>query len=283
MAIESTLHPSLIVPVGHVEPVPRRIRGLIGGHVVFDTRRALYVWEWQAYPQFTIPVEDLVEGALHDDAHTERLGAGPAHRHTLQVGGEVREGAAWVWGEGAPEALHGTVRFEWEALDTWLEEDEPVFVHPRSPYSRVDALRSSSSVRVEVDGEVLAEASQCVKLFETGLPTRYYLDRTDVDWNRLQRSDTVTRCPYKGTTSSYWSFDGATGPHPDIAWTYDFPTIHANRIAGMIAFCNERVDLFIDGVPLPKQPSRALCHTLPLGPVSTGTSPSGPLRRSHHE
>src|SRR3954471_12705674 len=83
MATESVLHPSLIVPIGHVEPVPRRIRGTIGGRVAFDTRRALYVWEWQAYPQFSIPVKDLVEGVLHDDNHTEQLGAGPAHRHTL--------------------------------------------------------------------------------------------------------------------------------------------------------------------------------------------------------
>ncbi len=157
-----------------------------------------------------------------------------------------------MWGEGAPEALHGTVRFEWEALDTWLEEDEPVFVHPRSPYSRVDALRSSSSVRVEVDGEVLAEASQCVKLFETGLPTRYYLDRADVDWNRLQRSDTVTRCPYKGTTSSYWSFNGATGPHrTSPGRTTSRPSTPTASLS-MTAFYNERVDLFIDGAPLPK-------------------------------
>ncbi|WP_190038407.1 DUF427 domain-containing protein [Streptomyces fructofermentans] len=251
MAVESVLYPSLIVPVGHVEPVPRRIRGLVGGRVAFDTRRALYVWEWQAYPQFSIPVEDLVEGVLDDDRHTEQLGAGPAHRHTLRVGPEVRAGAAWVWGEGAQGALHNTVRFEWDALDTWFEEDEPLFVHARSPYARVDALRSSSTVRVEVDGEVLAEAPDCVKLFETGMPTRYYLDRTHIDWARLIHSDTVTRCPYKGATSSYWSFDGAAGLRTDIAWTIDYPTIHANRIAGMTAFYNERVDLYVDGMLLP--------------------------------
>lgn len=161
-------------------------------------------------------------------------------------------------GEGAPGALHDTVRFEWEALDAWFEEDEPVFVHPRSPYSRVDALRSRSSVRVEVDGVVLAEASECVKLFETGLPTRYYLDRTAIDWTRLRPSDTLTRCPYKGTTSGYWSFDSDIASHEDIAWMYDFPTIHANRIAGLAAFYNEHVDLYVDGslLPRPVDPAR---------------------------
>ncbi|MFF3252905.1 DUF427 domain-containing protein [Actinacidiphila glaucinigra] len=252
MANESVLHPSLIAPVGHVEPVPRRIRGLIGGRVVFDTRRALYVWEWQAYPQFSIPVEDLVDGELIDEHHTEHHGAGSARRHSLRIGSEVREGAAWVWDEDSPKPLHGTVRFEWEAVDFWFEEDEPVFVHPRSPYSRVDALRSSSGVRVEVEGVVLAEAPNCVKLFETGLPTRYYIERMYVDWARLRHSDTVTRCPYKGTTSGYWSFDGDTASHEDIAWGYDFPTIHANRIAGLVAFYNEHVDLYVDGHLLPK-------------------------------
>ncbi|MFJ4840235.1 DUF427 domain-containing protein [Streptomyces sp. NPDC088746] len=257
MADESVQYPNSIVPVGHVEPVPRRIRGTIGGRVAFDTRRALYVWEWSAYPQFSIPAVDLVDAVLTDDDHVEQLGAGPARRHTLQVGPEVREGAAWAWDHGAPARLQGTVRFEWEALDSWFEEDEPVFVHPRSPYSRVDALRSSSSVRVELDGVVLADAPHCVKLFETGLPTRYYLDRAYVDQTRLRRSDTVTRCPYKGTTSGYWSFVGDAAAHSDIAWVYDFPTIHANRIAGMVAFYNERVDLSVDGTPLPRPPAPA--------------------------
>lgn len=253
MADESVQYPSLVVPAGHVEPVPRRIRATIGGHVAFDTRRALYVWEWPPYPQFSIPVGDLAESVvLTDDGHVEARGAGTARRHTLRAGSEVREGAAWVWDDGAPAPLRGTVRFEWEALDSWFEEDEPVFVHPRSPYSRVDALRSSSSVRVEVDGIVLAEAPDCVKLFETGLPTRYYLDRLHVDRTRLRHSRTVTRCPYKGTTSGYWSFDSDAATHADIAWAYDFPTLHVNRIAGMVAFYNERVDLYVDGTLLPR-------------------------------
>ncbi|MFD7437285.1 DUF427 domain-containing protein [Streptomyces sp. NPDC059861] len=249
---ESVLHPGLIVPVGHVEPVARRIRGEIDGRVVFDTRRALYVWEWPAYPQFSIPAEDLVGGVLTDDDHAEERGAWPARRHSLHVGSQVRGGAAWVWDDGAPEPLRGTVRFEWDALDAWFEEDEPVFVHPRSPYSRVDALRSSSSVRVEVDGVVLADAPYCVKLFETGLPTRYYLDRLHVDLTRLRPTETVTSCPYKGTTSGYWSFDSEVATHEDIAWAYDFPTAHAQRIAGMIAFYNEHVDLYVDGTLLPR-------------------------------
>ncbi|MFI8089362.1 DUF427 domain-containing protein [Streptomyces sp. NPDC086080] len=247
MAGESVLHPSLIVPVGHVEPVPRRLRGMVAGRVVFDTRRAVYVWEWRAYPQFSIPLEDLVEGVLSDDDHAEEFGAGRARRHSLRVGDTLREGAAWIWEDGVPEGLRGTVRFEWDSLDSWFEEDEPVFVHPRSPYSRIDALRSSSSVRVDVDGLTLADAPHCVKLFETGLPTRYYLDRMYVDWPLLRRTENVTRCAYKGTTSGYWSFDSEIATHENILWGYDFPTVQATAVAGMVAFYNEHVDLYVDG------------------------------------
>ncbi|MFG3321148.1 DUF427 domain-containing protein [Streptomyces sp. NPDC048171] len=250
MATESVRYPGAIVPVGHVEPVPRRVRGLIGGRAVFDTRRALYVWEWPPYPQFGIPLDDLAEGAvLTPDGETRTLGAWPARRHSLRFGPEVREAAVWVWDDEAPERVRGTVRFEWEALDDWFEEDEPVFVHPRSPYSRVDALRSSSSVRVELNGEVLADAPHCVTLFETGLPTRYYLDRAYVDWTRLLPSETVTRCPYKGTTSGYWSLRSDPGAHSDLLWAYDFPTAQVQRIAGLVAFYGEQVGLRVDGRP----------------------------------
>jgi hypothetical protein len=34
-------------------------------------------------------------------------------------------------------------RFEWDAVDAWCEEDEQVFVHPGTPYTRVDALGSA--------------------------------------------------------------------------------------------------------------------------------------------
>ena len=85
----------------------------------------------------------------------------------------------------ALEGVAGTVRFDWAALDAWYEEDEQVFVHPRNPYTRVDALRSTRRVRVELDGVVLAESPAPVMVFETGLPTRYYLSRTEVDFERL--------------------------------------------------------------------------------------------------
>jgi uncharacterized protein (DUF427 family) len=215
-------YPKSLVETGHVEPAPRRVRGFSGNRVVFDTLDAVYVWEWPNYPQYYIPLADcdvsLLDGLRHRVHH-----------------------------EGELDKL---VRFSWDALDAWFEEDEQVFVHPRNPYSRVDALRSTRTVRVELGGVLLAESSAPVMVFETGLPTRYYLDRTAVDFTHLVASDTETACPYKGRTSGYWSVRIGDEVHADLAWAYDFPTLALTPIAGLIAFYNEHVDLTLDGVAL---------------------------------
>jgi uncharacterized protein (DUF427 family) len=240
-------YPQLIVAVNHIEPVSRRIRGVLAGHVVLDTTAAVYVWEWPNYPQYYVPLADIDPGVLVDEQHPQTLSRGTARLHGLQVGGVTRAGAVRVYGEGAIAGLAGMTRFEWDALDAWFEEDEQVFVHARSPYTRVDALRSTRQVRVGLDGVILAESSSPVMVFETGLPTRYYLNRTEVNLDHLTPSTTVTSCPYKGTTSGYWSVRIGDTTHPDLAWAYDFPTRQLLPITGLIAFYNEKVDISIDG------------------------------------
>lgn len=234
--------PQAIVPVGHVEPVPRRVRAFLGARAVLDTTRARYGWEWPPYPQFHVPLADVDPAVLVDEGVDEDRPLGPARRYGLRAGDAERPAAGWCYAEGP---LAGHLRLEWEALDAWFEEDEEVFVHPRNPYARVDALRSQRRVRVELDGVVLAETSSPVLLFETGLPTRYYLPRTDVRFEHLVPSDTRTQCPYKGRTSGYWSVPG--GP-ADVAWGYDFPAAAVLPIAGLVAFLDEAVDVVLDGV-----------------------------------
>jgi uncharacterized protein (DUF427 family) len=188
------------------EPCPRRIRGVLAGETVVDTLRALYVWDHDSYPAYCFPADDV------------------------RVEGRGTE--------------HG-VRVEWDALDAWYEEDEQVFVHPRDPYVRVDALRSHRHVRVAHEGVLLAETRTPVLVFETGLRTRYYVDRFDVVWSALTPSATVTSCPYKGTTSGYWAVGGQ-----DVAWSYDFPTAPLLPVAGLVAFYDEDLDVTVDGVPV---------------------------------
>jgi uncharacterized protein (DUF427 family) len=242
-----TDYPEAITEINHVEAVPRRIRGFLGGETVFDTVGARYVWEWPYYPQYYVPLGDVRRDLLVATGQTQHSPRGSVELFGLKVGELVRPLSAKLLPESPVEGLSGTMRFEWAALDAWFEEDERVFVHPRNPYSRVDAIRSTRRVRVELEGVRLAESSSPVMVFETGLPTRYYLNRTEVDFSHLVPTDTVTECPYKGTTSGYWSIQVGQKIHPDSAWTYDFPTRQLFPIAGLIAFYNEKVDIFLDG------------------------------------
>jgi len=244
-------YPQAIVQADHVEPVPRRVRAMLGGEVVLDTTRALYLWEWPFYPQFQIPADDVDAEALIDD-HTHRVKRGTVARVGLRAGGLQRPGAGRRFLDSSIDALVGTIRFDWDALDAWFEEDEQVFVHPRNPYVRVDALRSTRHVRVELDGVVLADAAAVVMVFETGLPTRYYFDRSSVDLSVLRATDTVTSCPYKGRTTEYWSVQTPEAVHADLAWSYDFPTRQLLPIAGLIAFYDEKVDVVLDGERQPR-------------------------------
>ena len=103
---------------------------------------------------------------------------------------------------------------------------------------------------------VLAETHSPVLLFETGLPTRYYIDRTDVAFSHLETSKTETICPYKGITSQYWTVRVGEAVYPDLAWTYEYPLREVAPIAEMIAFYNEKLDIFLDSTRL----SRAVTH-----------------------
>lgn len=153
------------------------------------------MWEVPYYPQYYVP-------QFGQSRTFSLVGDSQTHTSAARVFDDG-EGpvAGLVDGEGP---VAGLVRFEWEPL-TWFEEDEPIYGHPRNPYVRVDALRSHRHVTVELDGMVLADTHSPVLLFETGLPTQYYIDRADVSFEHLEPSGSVTLCPYKGVTSGYWS------------------------------------------------------------------------------
>jgi uncharacterized protein (DUF427 family) len=233
---------------GRVEPSPRRVRGYLGSDLVFDTTSARYVWEIPYYPQYYIPRADVREEFLHAENHPQRVQFGASRMFAVTGTSHTYPSAARVFDEGdGPVA--GLVRFDWAAL-TWFEEDEPIYGHPRNPYVRVDALRSHRHVRIELDGVLLAETASPVLLFETGLPTRYYIDRTDIAVENLEPSDTQTLCPYKGVTSQYWSVRAGDRLHDDLAWAYNSPLPAVAPIANLVAFYNEKLDITVDGFTL---------------------------------
>ena len=122
------------------------------------------------------------------------------------------------------------------------DEDEEIFVHPRDPYKRVDALPSSRQVRVSVGGVVVAETRRPVLLFETRLPIRYYIPPEDVRFDRLTAVPLWTSCPYRGK-AHYWS----TSDADNVTWAYADPIPAAEPIKDHVAFYNEIVDIEVDG------------------------------------
>jgi uncharacterized protein (DUF427 family) len=201
-------------------------------------------------PVYYFPIEDVRTELLEvSDRHTKCPYKGKASYWSVRVGGRVAENAVWSYGEPIPgrEELKRYMAFYWDRMDAWFEEDEEVFVHPRDPYHRVDALRSSRHVRIVVAGETVAETERPVLLFETGLPTRYYLPKLDVRLDLLQPTDTTTRCPYKGK-ASYWSVRVGDTVAKDIVWSYPAPIPECPKIENLLCFFNEKVDaIYVDG------------------------------------
>ena len=247
------------------EPTEKRIRVLVGDHVVVDTTRAMLVWEpRRIVPSYAVPVAEL-NGELVADAETsaadDRLlhpgvpfpvHSTPGASHTVKAGGTERPAAAF-----RPEDpdLADYAVLDFKAFDTWLEEDDRVVSHPRDPYHRIDVRPSSRHVRVELNGELLAETSGPSLLFETSLPTRFYLPAEDLVAS-LRPSDKLTYCAYKGE-ASYLSHDDL----PNLAWCYRDPLPDAVQIKGMVAFYDDLVDVTVDGV-LRERPDTVISRTL---------------------
>lgn len=162
------------------------------------------------------------------------------------VDGATAAGAALRYPDSPSPELRDLVRLDWDAMDEWFEEDEPIYVHPRSPYTRVDILASSRHVRVELDGVTLADSRSPRILFETGLPARFYLPLTDIRMDLLRPSQTHTSCPYKGN-ADYWNVRIDDTEYPDLVWIYRTPTPESQKVAGLACFYNEKVDVYIDG------------------------------------
>jgi uncharacterized protein (DUF427 family) len=229
------------------EPGAKRVRAFLGGQTVFDTSRPVLVWEGPHLPVYYVPMADVNLGLLVPSDHVQRSPSrGQARFWSVRVGDRVAENAARQYPDSPVEEIRDLVRFEWEAMDAWFEEDEEVFTHARDPHHRVDILRSSRHVEVIVNGVRVADSHRPTLLFETGMPTRYYLPLTDVRTELLRPSSTSTGCPYKGT-ASYWSLEVGGERLEDVLWTYPSPLPESTRIAGLASFYNERVDIIVDG------------------------------------
>jgi uncharacterized protein (DUF427 family) len=228
----------------HIERSSRRVRTYFGNKLIADSEHVLLVYESKRPPAYWFPIADVRMEYLEQSQQAE-----DTIRWRLVVKDRITHNAArtYIKPAGHRAALEGHLTFYWDKMDAWFEEDEQVFVHPRDPYTRVDTLHSSRHARVEIDGVTMGETRRPMLLFETGLPTRYYIPKLDVRMDLLEPSESVTRCPYKGV-ARHWSARVGDKLVKDIVWSYPAPIPECPKIENLLSFYNERVDLYIDGV-----------------------------------
>lgn len=240
------------------EDSPRRVRVLLAGTTIADSKRVKLMLESGHLAVYYFPMDDVRMDLMEPTAkHTHCPYKGDASYWTVKVGDRVAQNAVWGYQDPFPGRadIKGYVAFYWDKMDAWFEEDDEVFVHPRDPYHRVDVLNSSRHVRVEIAGETVADTRRPRLLFETSLPTRYYIPKLDVRLDLLEPSDTKTRCPYKGE-ASYWSVRVGDTVKRDIVWSYPAPIPECPKIENLLCFFNEKADIYVDGelLPRPKSP-----------------------------
>jgi uncharacterized protein (DUF427 family) len=228
----------------YVEDVPARIRAVVNGETVLDTRAAKVLYESNIPGQWYIPSADVRDDLLSPTSTSTHCPfKGDASYWTLTVGDRSEVDVAWAY--PAPldgvAAIGGMRAFYFDRMDAWFEEDEQVFAHPRDPYHRCDVRRSSDRVTVRVGGEIVAETDKPVKLFETSLAPRWYVPPDAVRAEALTRTATTTVCPYKGVASYY-----AVAGVDDAAWVYEDPFADLAAISGMLSFAGEGVEVNVE-------------------------------------
>jgi uncharacterized protein (DUF427 family) len=238
-----------------LEPSPRRVRVVFNGETVADSTSAHLLFETRHLPVYYFPRADVRTDLMAPtDHHSFCPYKGTASYWTIRVGDRLSENAVWSYPEPYDEvaALGDFVAFYWDRVDHWYEEDEEIFVHPRDPYKRVDAILSSRHVQVVLGGEIVADTRRAHFLFETRLPTRYYIPPEDVRMDLLVPSQKTTACPYKGR-ARYLSARIGGQEFLDIVWSYPEPIPECPKIKGLMSFFNEQVDeIRVDGVVVPR-------------------------------
>jgi uncharacterized protein (DUF427 family) len=227
-------------PAATCVPALRRVRALKSGAVLADSRHAILYAGPHGAATYYFPAADVRRDLLDASAETTSIpGVGLAARFFVKTRETAGPPAPVAFSPTRPppglDLLRGRFAFEWNAIDTWLEEDDQVRGHPRFPYHRVDAVASGRHVTVRLAGTLLAESRRPVAVFETGQPARFYLPRADIAMPLLTLEDRQAESPYLGT-AAYYSARAGEALHAGVAWSYQDPIPECPKIAGLICF-----------------------------------------------
>jgi uncharacterized protein (DUF427 family) len=107
--------------------------------------------------------------------------------------------------------------------------------HQKWPDHKVQEQHIGQRVQVKVHGDVVADSTDVIEVDEDHHPARYYFLRADVKMDRLERSETTTKCPFKGT-AHYFHLNLGNQKFEDAVWTYEDPYEEHRALKDRVAF-----------------------------------------------
>lgn len=246
------------------EPLRRRLRVKFAGEWIADSEDVVLLHEPGRYPVAYFPVADVKPGVLTESGRTTRhRDLGETSWYT--VGGTPR--SAWQHTDlpGHASALRDRVAFAWRAMEAFYEENERIVGHAADPYHRID-IRNTSRHLVVKDGDtVVADTTRPVVLYESGFAPRWYVPREDIKDAALTAAEGQTFCPYKGLASFY-----DIGDHRGAAWSYPDAWQEVDRVADLVSFEPDKIDVYLDDRKLALEPGQTV---VPHG-IDRGLDPS---------
>lgn len=134
-----------------------------------------------------------------------------------------------------------------------MHAPEDVTTYPRPP--RIEAVTQHATVTL--DGVIICDTSDVVRVLETFHPPTIYLPRAAFSPHVLQpaRSSATTTCEWKGT-ASYLDLVAPDGTrHERAAWTYPEPRAGSELLVDRIAVYPSQVERCeLDGEVVVAQP-----------------------------
>jgi uncharacterized protein (DUF427 family) len=238
------------------EPLRRRMRVRFAGEWIADSEDVVLLHEPGHYPVAFFPLRDVRDGVLVDeDRTTQHRELGDTAWFTVTVGDGNARRAAWRYTNlpGHADLLRDRVAFAWRAMDSFYEEDERILGHAADPYHRVDIRPTSRHLVVKDGARVIADTTRPVVLYESGFAPRWYVPRADIDASALAPAEGQTFCPYKGLAGYY-----DIGEHAGAAWSYPQAWPEVGRIADLVSFEPDKVEVYLDGTRLHLEPGQTV-------------------------